>query len=312
MSASPRLSVGLPVYNGQNFLTESLDALLRQSFTDFELVISDNASSDSTEEICRDYARQDGRIRFIRQPVNVGAAPNHDVVLREARGTYFKWASHDDLYGPDLLARCVQVLDERPEIVLCHSDMAYVDASSEIIAKYDYMLRTDSPSAPERFRSLLYTEGGDDEYGVMRTEVVKRVNPQGSYHNAGRPLVAEIALNGPFHQVPELLYYRREHPGRGDRNPTIRAVCKNLDPRRVDHSTARLMGEYIYGYIDAIRRAPLSAADRRACYRHLAQWLAVRGIGGAAHRTAGALRNDGPSGPSLPKPSVTTTEDSRR
>jgi glycosyltransferase involved in cell wall biosynthesis len=108
--ASPRLSVGLPVYNGQNYLADSLDAILSQSYSDFELVISDNASTDATEEICRDYARRDDRIRYIRQPKNLGMAPNHDVVMRESRGEYFKWASHDDLYGTDLLARCVEAL----------------------------------------------------------------------------------------------------------------------------------------------------------------------------------------------------------
>jgi glycosyltransferase involved in cell wall biosynthesis len=276
--ASPRLSVGLPVYNGQTYLCEALDALLGQSFEDFELVISDNASTDATEEICRDYARNDSRIRYIRQPHNLGMAPNHNVVLQESRGKYFKWVSHDDLYGQDLFARCVEALEERPDIVLCHSDMAYIDESGNLLGRYSYALRTDSPSAPERFHSLLHTDGGDDEYGFVRTEVMRRVRPAASYHHPGRTLVAEIALHGPFHQIPELLYYRRDHPGRGDRRPTIRARCANLDPRRARHSTTRLVAEYISGYIDAIHRSPISVADRRACYGHLIRWMAARSV----------------------------------
>ncbi len=278
MIASPRLSVGLPVYNGQNYLAESLDAILSQSYSDFELVISDNASTDTTEEMCQDYARRDARIRYIRQHKNLGAARNHDVVMQESRGEYFKWASHDDLYGTDLLARCVEALDEHPEIVLCHANMAYVDGSGNLLSRYDYTLRTDSPSAPERFRSLLFTEGGDDEYGVVRSDVIRRVRPAASYHHPGRTLVAEIALHGPFFQIPELLYFRRDHPDRGDRNPTIRAVCANLDPRRAGQSTARLLAEYVHGYVEAIRRSPISAADRRACYRHLLHWMSVRSV----------------------------------
>ena len=279
MSSIPRLSIGLPVYNGEKYLRESLDALLGQSYEDFELIISDNASTDGTEDICRGYEAQDPRIRYVRQPYNIGAAPNHDLVFQLARGELFKWASHDDLYGRDLLARCVDALDEHPEAVLCHADMAIIDASGQIVHQYEYSLATGSPLAPQRFRSLLFTDGGDDEYGVIRAEILGRVSPSASYHNPGRTLVAEIALHGRFHQVRELLYFRRDHPERGDRNPTVRAVCANLDPRRASHSTARLLGEYVWGYVTAVRRAPLSVADRRRCYRHLLDWLASRTLG---------------------------------
>ena len=104
MSAAPRLSVGLPVYNGENYLAESIEALLGQTYEDFELIISDNASTDSTADICRRYAKQDSRIRYIRQPRNIGLSPNHNFVLQEARGELFKWAAADDLYGRDLLS----------------------------------------------------------------------------------------------------------------------------------------------------------------------------------------------------------------
>ncbi len=289
MTTVSRLSIGLPVYNGQNYLSKSLDALLGQSYPDFELIISDNASTDGTEEICRRYAAMEPRIRYIRQPRNIGAAPNHNLVFREARGELFKWASHDDLYGPDLLARCVEALDEHPNVVLSHAGMAIIDGADEIIRGYDYLLATDSPYAPERFRSLLLTDGGDDEYGVIRSEVLRRVAPHASYHNPGRTFVAEIALHGPFHQVPELLYFRRDHPDRGDRLPTVRAVCANLDPRRADHPTVRLLGEYVWGYVTAIRRARLSAADRRQCYRYLANWLASRALLAPVHRIENEL-----------------------
>ena len=103
MKALPRLTVGLPVYNGENYLAESLDALLGQSYADFELIISDNASTDGTADICRQYEKKDARVRYFRQPQNVGLAPNHNFVVEQARGELFKWASHDDLYARDLL-----------------------------------------------------------------------------------------------------------------------------------------------------------------------------------------------------------------
>lgn len=280
MTTVPRLSIGLPVYNGEQYLSEALDALLGQSYSDFELIISDNASTDGTADICRRYAAQDPRIRYVRQPHNIGAAPNHNFVFREARGELFKWASHDDLYGRDLLRRCVEALDEHPHMVLAHAWHAIIDGAGTVIETFDYRLDTDSPQAPERFRSLLFADGGDDFYGVIRADVLRRITPHDSYHHADRTIVAEIALHGPFHQVPELLYFRRDHPTRAERaNPTKRTRCANLDPRRGDrlrHPTVRLLAEYVWGFVAAVRRSPLSPAQRRSCYRDLARWFGSR------------------------------------
>ncbi|MFF8378008.1 glycosyltransferase family 2 protein [Streptomyces sp. NPDC015661] len=287
MTARPRLTVGLPVYNGEEYLAESLDALLGQTYGDFELVISDNASTDGTQDIGRAYAEKDSRVRYIRLPRNVGATPNHNRVFAECRTELFKWASHDDLYARDLLKRCVEALDERPDVILAHADQAVVDEDGQVKVPYEYKLATGSTRAPVRFRSMLFEPGGDDFYGVIRADVLRRVKPLDSYHHADRTFVCEIGLHGRFHQVPELLYFRRDHPTRAERaNPSKRSRCVNLDPRRAGrlHPTARLLAEYVWGFVDAIRRAPLSAADRRACYRHLTEWAASRSRPGAGER----------------------------
>src|SRR5215469_10542482 len=132
MSATPRLSIGLPVYNGERYLAESIEALLGQTYTDFELVISDNASTDSTGDICRRYEKEDSRVRYFRQPRNIGLAPNHNYVVEQARGELFKWAANDDLYARDLVERCVAALDEHPDVVLAHSWTARIDTSGTL------------------------------------------------------------------------------------------------------------------------------------------------------------------------------------
>lgn len=288
MSAVPRLSIGLPVYNGERYLAESLDALLGQTYEDFELIISDNASTDGTEDVCRRYAVQDSRIRYLRQPENIGACPNHNFTVHRARGELFKWASHDDLYGRDLLRRCIETLDEHPEIVLAHSWKAIIDGDGNVTQPVDYLMATESPHTPERFRSILFGVGGDDFYGVIRTDVLRRTRLNGSYHHSDRTLVAELALLGPFRQVPDLLFFRRDHPDRAERaRPTKRARCANMDPKRADrlrHPTVRLLAEYVWGFVDAILRTPLSPADRRECYRDLARWMVSRARPGAAQR----------------------------
>ena len=96
-----KVSIGMPVYNGEKFIREALDSLLAQTFTDFELIISDNASTDGTEAICREYAARDSRIRCVRQSENRGACANFQFVLDEAKGEYFMWAAADDKWDKE-------------------------------------------------------------------------------------------------------------------------------------------------------------------------------------------------------------------
>jgi len=282
MTSVPRLSIGLPVYNGEDFLAESLDSLLGQTYEDFELIISDNASTDETADICRGYAKQDSRIRYVRQPHNLGCAPNHNVLVQYARGELFKWVSHDDLYGRELIERAIEALDEYPQVVLANCWTAMIDSSRTVTKAVRYTLDTESPRAPERFRSMLFEKGGDDDGGVIRMEMLRRIRPYDSYYHSDRTLVTEMALQGPFYHVPDWLYFRRDHPKASIRAfTTARTNCTNLDPRRADrlrHPVVRLLGEYVLAYVTMIQRAPLSASDKRECYRHLVSWATSRAV----------------------------------
>jgi glycosyltransferase involved in cell wall biosynthesis len=273
----PRLTLGLPTYNGEPFLAESLDALLAQTFTDFELIISDNGSTDRTAEIAGKYEAKDSRVRYVRHPENRGSTFNHNFVAEQTRGEFFKWVSDDDLYAPDLLQRCIEALDSRPEIVLAHAWTAFIDPNGETINAIDYPLSTEVADPAERFRSLLYTHGGDDFYGVIRTSVLRKIKPFGSFHWADRTIVAELALQGPFYNVPEFLYFRRDHPSRATRiGSDIRRRCVTLDPKRANrwrHPEARLLGEYLLAYASAIWRAPMTTTDRLRCTKELAMWI---------------------------------------
>ena len=108
----PRVSIGMPVYNGAQYIREALDSLLGQTFTDFELIISDNASTDDTQAICEEYAARDNRITYSRQSANIGAAANFQFVLDKAKAEIFMWAAHDDLWAGDYLERAVPLLDD--------------------------------------------------------------------------------------------------------------------------------------------------------------------------------------------------------
>ncbi len=311
MRAIPRVSVGLPVYNGQEHLADSIEALLGQSYEDFELIISDNASTDSTGEICRRYAGGDSRVRYFRQARNIGLSQNHNFVLQQSRGEFFKWAAADDLYGRDLLTRCVDALDAHPDVTLAHAWEAVIDDANNVTQAMDYPLETDSPSAPVRFRSILFGSSGlfesrdprvkgftrvdnkgilraCDEYGVIRASVMRQIAPLASYHHADRVIVCEIALHGRFHISPEWLYFRRDTPDRTyNQSLKLRDRCEVMDPARANrliHPTARLVAEYFWGYVGAIQRAPLRRADRRDCYLSLAQWILDRATSQVASR----------------------------
>lgn len=292
MTKTPTLSVGLPVYNGQQYLAQALEALLAQSYDDFELIISDNASTDGTESICRAYAARDDRIRYVRQPANIGADPNHQFVVDEARGRLFKWAAHDDLYEPELLRRCVEALESHPGVVLAHAADAAIDEEGNVLGRLPYELDTANPDPAVRLRNLLYVDGGNDDYGVMYTDVMRRIARYGvGAYGSDRVFVASMLLHGPFFHLPEVLYYRREHPGRVTRAPSKREHAAILDPRlanRLRYPMARLHAQYVLAYVSAIRRAPLTPADRWRCWREVAGWLANR-----ARPTLPASRADG-------------------
>jgi GT2 family glycosyltransferase len=217
-------------------------------------------------------------VRYIHHHRNLGAAFNHNFVIEQARGEFFKWVSDDDLYAPDLLRQCIDALDSRPAIVLAHAWTAFIDDAGRITNALDYPLTTDVSDAAERFRSLLYTQGGDDIYGVIRMSVLRQVAPHGSHHLADRTFVAELALHGPFHNVPDFLYFRRDHPMRAERVAhSIHRRCTNLDPRRANrwrNPSVRLVAEYLLAYVAAIWRAPIGPTDRLRCVKELVVWIA--------------------------------------
>ena len=202
--------------------------------------------------------------------------------MQYARGELFKWVSHDDLYGRELIERAIEALDEYPQVVLANCWTAMIDSSRTVTKAVRYTLDTESPRAPERFRSMLFEKGGDDDGGVIRMEMLRRIRPYDSYYHSDRTLVTEMALQGPFYHVPDWLYFRRDHPKASIRAfTTARTNCTNLDPRRADrlrHPVVRLLGEYVLAYVTMIQRAPLSAADKRECYRHLVSWATSRAV----------------------------------
>lgn len=260
-ASGPRVSVCVPVYNGEAFLSLALDSILAQTFDDYELIIADNASTDDTPKICRRYAERDPRIRYIRNETNIGANPNFNRLVGLARTPYFKLANADDLSHPDLLARCVSVLDRHPEVVLCYGRTTIIDSQGNRAKDYDDDLDLRWPSAPARFRAAVQrTTLVNVLQGVIRTDVLRQTSLLGSYPGADVLLLAALALRGQFYEVPERLFLRRIHPGAsGSLGQAERQAF--IDPIvRTSHSLP-ILRRYL-GYLSAFVHTPLPPRDR--------------------------------------------------
>lgn len=274
-AAKPRVSIGLPVYNGERYLKEAVDSILAQTFTEFELIISDNASTDATAEISQAYAARDPRIRYHRNAANLGAARNYNLAFEMAAAPYFKWAAHDDVCAPDFLQRCVEALDRDPGVVLAHPRTTHIDENGLAQGRDEIRLATAALRPSERFRDLILIDHWCFQvFGVMRTEVLARTPLIAAHAAADRTLLARLGLLGRFYEAPDYLFLRRKHPGQ------LTAVPNRLrhlhaawyDPRRRGQITLpqwRLLREYLR----AVLEIPLPASERLVCVQHLARWI---------------------------------------
>ena len=194
MSGAPRVSIGVPVYNGERYLADALGSLLDQTYEDLELVISDNASTDRTGEIAQSYALRDERIRYYRNDKNMGAGWNARRVYELASAKYFKQAAVDDLLEPDFLRQCVDILERDPGCVLVYAATKEIDENGAFIKNYVTPMRTDSDDPAARFRDMmLITCWSYQIYGVMRMSALRQIPPMGLYVNGDTVLLTRLA-----------------------------------------------------------------------------------------------------------------------
>ena len=151
--SNPAISVGMPVYNGEPYIEEAIKATLNQTYGNFELIISDNASTDKTEEICRDYASRDNRIRYVRNQENIGAANNYNQLFRLSTAKYFRWFNADDLCKETLHELCHQTMEENPDAAMCYGKTEIIDGSGNFLRNYDDDLNLQQESVVERFKT---------------------------------------------------------------------------------------------------------------------------------------------------------------
>jgi glycosyltransferase involved in cell wall biosynthesis len=270
----PRLTVGLPVYNSERFLAETLDCVLGQTYGDFRVVISDNCSTDGTEAICRDYARRDERLTYVRQDVNRGPVWNFNHVFEHCDTPYFRWVAADDLFAPTCFERCVEVLDAAPaSVAMCYPTTLIVDDEGRPVAEWDDDLDLRSKPHARIYRIVRTIVKGNTMYGLMRSDALRATRMHGSFPSADYILIAELALVGECWEIPERLFYRRVHSdSTRDTRPDPEEYTVFLDPsaKPVKYEGIRLLREYLA----AVRHARLSRVERAQCYAAVvAAWI---------------------------------------
>jgi glycosyltransferase involved in cell wall biosynthesis len=258
----PRVTVGMPVYNGEPFVGSAIESILAQTFRDFNLIILDNASTDQTEKVCRSFATKDTRIKYFRRDSNRGAAKNFNRVFELSSSEYFKWATADDLCASHYLQRCVEILDDEPDVALCYAKSRFIDETGAITGSYEDGLNLVSPSAGGRFLQLMFNIGKCNAvYGVMRSSVLRRTRLIGNYVGSDKCLLAELSLLGQFREIPEYLFFRREHPGASSAHKDNASQLEFFDPRLAGRVTMPKW-RHFWEHFRSIKRAPVKRSQK--------------------------------------------------
>jgi glycosyltransferase involved in cell wall biosynthesis len=265
----PLVTVGLPVYNAERYVAHAIDCLLAQSFGDFVVQISDNASTDATGEICRKYVGRDPRVRYHRNPANIGMAGNYNLTFSMARSKYFRWATADDYCAPDMLADAVAAMEADPSISLCYPRAIFVDGEGRETGRWEDSLHLMQDDPVERFEAAVRGLGRVHHHlGLMRVDCMRRTGLIAKHVASDIGFVAEMALLGKFCQIPKHQFYRRLHEDSSSWAPDEAHQARRYHAsgvRRVPFSRVR----YHWRFVQAVRRAPLRPDQRLALYRFL-------------------------------------------
>ncbi len=272
----PFVSIGVPVYNGEAHLEEALDSIAAQTWTHYEVVISDNASTDGTQAICGERARRDPRIRYFRNDTNVGADRNYDRCFELSSGKYFMTLAHDDRLHRDYLASVLPVLESDPEVVFCHSRAYRVDKTGAVLGTTEPQPFSQSPRLHERFGAAIAARPSTVCLGVVRSSVLREVPPLCGYPNSDAYRQADLGLRGKLIELPQVLFYKRDYQKSVGNTPIY---------RRLQWSNPEKAGAIIFPawrrpkeYARSVMRSPMSLPERVRCFGEIARYVARQGL----------------------------------
>lgn len=270
MSEQPLVSIGLPVYNEAAHLRRALDSWLRQEYRDFELILSDNASTDNTLEICREYAARDPRILLLEQPVNIGTYRNHREVFESSRGKYFIWAGGHDYVHSALLVKTLDALRSNPGLALCTFRSEFRDENDVCWRTPEGGLDLRGQSPSQRFAGMIrhMTSGGTSNvfYGLYNREIVSRVVDLKKCFANDNVMLSQVALLGDVFQLDDVLYYRFLQQGIDRRERMLRLVNIVFGENSLEPDARLPYLGYLSGYSQVIEESGLEASERQSMF----------------------------------------------
>lgn len=270
-----KVSIGLPVFNGENFLKQAIDSILSQTYEDLELIISDNASTDNTSKIVKSY--NDPRIRYYRNDTNKGAAWNYNRVFELAKGEYFKWAAHDDVLAPEFLQVCIEALEQNPAAVLSYPRVQIIDEQGKFIKNLTIRPKTHVAQPHRRFAELVLKPNNCRQvFGVIRRTALGKTKLIGHYTGSDNILLGHLALLGKFIEIPKPLFFSRKHPEQSIRllkDPYAYAAWFDpVNKGKIMLPWWKLVGEYM----KTISQTPLDPYTKMMCYLTIASYGAYK------------------------------------
>ena len=275
-SQTPRLSIGVPVYNGEDYIAEAITSHLEQDFSDFELVVSDNCSTDATADIVNDFIKADDRVSYSRNDENIGSTANFNRLFRITNGELFRWAAADDRVEPGYLSKVIAMMDADSDIVIGHAESLLIDPHSEPMLEmaqgflggdgYMEAIKLQPPAGDERFHSphphnridAVINNNHRNFYifGIMRRDVMMQTKLHGSFYGGDRTLLVEMAMRGTFRKVPEALFASRSHAKNSGRNGLNFEELKQHGAQDLSFA-----GQVMKGYVSGVRNAGASKSD---------------------------------------------------
>lgn len=288
-ASSPRVSIGVPVYNGQKYIKFTLDSLIAQTYRDIEIIVTDNCSTDATPQILQDYAARDPRVRYIRNETNIGPARNYKVSVDAARGQYFRWNPADDVSAPTFVEKCVEVLDADPSVVLAYPRTSIIDTTGAIVGQYDYELDLDVPGPADRLWTMVTVNhkihGAHEMYGLMRLDALRTTPGMRTHVRGDSVLLARLVLLGRFRRINEFLFLNRDHTDRSSKylaRTAVRAgsrLSKHIGCGPLPSAEwwdPKLKGKIVFPewrvlreYYRAVQESPLADDQKKECYQML-------------------------------------------
>ena len=267
------VTVGLAVFNGENYVAEAIESVLGQTYENFELLISDNASTDTTAEICQQYAAQDSRVRYHQNERNLGANPNFNSLVEPASGAFFKWMAHDDLIAPDYLEKCVTALQTNRDAVVCHTAVKVINERGELICINENKLQgTTSSRVSDRLGAMILEDPYCQSiFSLFRTDVLRRTRLFHVTHNGDRLLMVELAMQGPFGHIDEPLFMNRLHHERYTAKSPFTHGAAWFDTSQVKKRGFPLWRSYVE-YFRLVKQNVDHSTERWRCYGQLVGW----------------------------------------